>query len=767
MNDIQQDLFTEFARNAGEFAAKYRHGIITAEHLLAGALSHVATAKLLIAQGVDVADMLVAVDNNLKKQNNIKGPNRPKEQTLENVIEYGMQMQMTTVVESVFLTQQKMVADNKVFRAADCLQILYTADKWCAYFIDRYGVKLDVLLNAEEAGTTEQNATEILDSFCTNITQLAKNGKIDPIVGRSDELTKIAKILAKRNKRNVLLVGDAGVGKTAIAEGLALNILNDKVPDHLRDHQIWSLDLGSLVAGSKFRGELEEKVKHIFDSLKAHPKSILFIDEAHQIKDAGGGNGQNGPDFASMIKPVLAKGSIKLIASTTWAEYTSTFEKDAALMRRCVVVRVNEPSIAEAKLIMRGLKKQYEDFHHGTITDAALDAAVEYGAKYIPERQLPDKAIDLLDSACATVKSKNQPNWIVTALDIAHEIKDDRGIVVEDLNDVANDKTIIDITTRLNSKIFHQTDAIKDIASKLIAWKAGLKDPSKPIGSFIFNGPSGVGKTQTAKELSKMLGMKLLHYNMSEYSEKHSLAALIGAPPGYVGHGNGKAGDGLLVNDIIKNPNSIILLDEMAGKAHPDICNILLQMSDEGILTSMNGRAADCKNCIIIVSGNLGAQDEANKKNLAFQYNGAANGKTESTKAMQGFFLPELRGRFKAIQFAHLDNTSIRKILIRNIDEIALRPRMVAKKISLLASDELINHFISKNQEKQLGARPFKNDIEDTILPELGTYLLSNPALENVVLKLDWTDNKLSIAEHEFDRRTAPINVLQPIAMAA
>jgi ATP-dependent Clp protease ATP-binding subunit ClpA len=727
-----------------KLAETFKHGLVTSDHVFLAIVNYPKMKNWLDKSGVLTDKLIIELINHVKNSQNIPLGDTSK-------------IQCTNDVQNTLLFP----IDGSDADAMSITKILHTlASKpksMVSYYVQKYGIDTQKLIEMEEEAIVqvdtdtipEDEATKILASFCTNITESAKEGKIDPLVGRVEELKKITKIMAKRNKRNVILVGEAGVGKTALAEGLALNIINGNVPKHMQDHIVWGLDIGDLLAGSRFRGEFEERIKNIFSALKSHGKSILFIDEAHQMKDAGTSGGAGGPDFANMIKPLLTKGKVKVIASTTWSEYTANFEKDQALMRRFVTVRLSEPSIAEAKLILFGLRKHYEEFHGGKISDAALDAAVEYSAKYITDRQLPDKAIDLIDSACATVKSTDRENWTVEVADIAAEITADRGIKVEDLNGDVNESEIIQIGQKLNDRIFDQDKAIGKIASRLISWKAGMKDPQKPVGSFMFIGPSGVGKTQTAKEISKLLGMKLIHYNMSEYQEKHSLSTLIGAPPGYVGHGNGKAGDGLLINDIIKNPNSIILFDEMAGKAHPDVCNILLQMADEGVVTSMSGRSADCKNCVIILSGNLGAQATADKRSLGYVKNDS--GKSETTKAIEGFFLPELLGRFTVVHFGGLDQVSLRKIVLRSINELSSRPRMTAKKLQVLPSDNLVDHFINKNQNQKHGARPYKSDIEETIVTDLGVYLLQNPTLQNTTIELDWVDNTLTINQINAD----------------
>jgi ATP-dependent Clp protease ATP-binding subunit ClpA len=432
------------------------------------------------------------------------------------------------------------------------------------------------------------------------------------------------------------------VGKTAIAEGLAVKIVQGEVPEYLKNYTVYSLDIPSLLAGSKYRGEFEEKLKHVIKALELKGDTLLFIDEAHQMRGAGSGSNSN-VDFANMIKPVLSKGNIKIIASTTWEEYNQSFEKDRALMRRFYRLNVDEPSIETAKKIIFELKDIFEDFHGVEINNDSIVAAVELSAKYQTDKKLPDKAIDLIDTACAKAKVLGS-NFLIKKSDIISVLSQYIKVPIEQL-DSQNNTVVENIESIIKSKLFGQDHAVNTVLEKIYVSRAGLKSLNKPVGSFLLSGPTGTGKTELAKLLAENLGMKLIRYDMSEYQEKHALAKLIGAPPGYVGYDDGNIGGGLLISDIEKNPNAVVLFDEIE-KAHPDVAHILLTMMDEGIVTSSNGKKANCRQCILLLTSNLGAvENEAH--NIGF---GTSLEKTnEDDRVIKEFFKPEFRNRLDAI----------------------------------------------------------------------------------------------------------------------
>jgi ATP-dependent Clp protease ATP-binding subunit ClpA len=549
-------------------------------------------------------------------------------------------------------------------------------------------------------------------------------------------------VLAKRNKSNILMVGDPGVGKTAIAEGLALKIVGGQVPEYLKDYTVYSLDIGSLLAGSKYRGEFEEKLKDVLKALNQKGKTILFIDEAHTMQGAGTGS-NSGPDFANMIKPALTKGKIKVIASTTWEEYTQSFEKDRALMRRFYRLTIEEPTPAVAKEILQGLKEHFEEFHGGFISDEAINAAVDLSVRYQTDKKLPDKAIDLIDTACAKLKITTE-DFVVRKSHIIDAISKFTKIPVEQLDDQAV-KNLSNLDSIIKGKLYGQNTAVDEVLDKIYVSRAGLKALNKPVGSFLFLGPTGTGKTELAKLLAENLGMKLLRYDMSEYQERHSIAKLIGAPPGYVGYDDGNLGGGLLISEVEKNPNCIILFDEIE-KAHPDVSNILLSLMDEGIVTSSNGKKADCRNSVVILTSNLGSADNE-RNSIGFGRSLERSG--EDDKAVKDFFKPEFRNRLDAvIKFNKLDQISIRKIVEKFIVE--MNDLLSDKQIKILLSPAATDYIISQGYDNKMGARPLARKINELIKVPLSKRIL----FENIkacTIKVDYTDKiEFDIKDSEF-----------------
>ena len=577
----------------------------------------------------------------------------------------------------------------------------------------------------------DARADDILREYCENLNVHATDGKIDPVVGRDFELDEIAQVLAKRNKCNVLMVGDAGVGKTAIAEGLARNIVNGNVPEYLRDYVVYNLDIASLLAGSKYRGEFEEKFKDVIGALQSKGKTILFIDEAHQMRGAGSGSNSS-VDFANMIKPALSKGQIKVLASTTWEEYTQSFEKDRALMRRFVRMTIEEPSIPVAKEILRGLREYFEKFHNGEISDEAIDAAVDLSVRYQPDKKLPDKAIDLIDTAAARLKI-NAVDWEVRKSHIVDIISKFTKIPAEQIGSEST-KTLVDLESTIKAKLYGQDQVVDTVLDKIYVARAGLKAMNKPIGNYLFLGPTGTGKTELAKLLAEGMGMKLIRYDMSEFQEKHAAAKLIGAPPGYVGYDDSNLGGGLLISDIEKNPNCIILFDEVE-KAHPDVTNILLQLMDEGIITSSNGKKADARNAIIILTSNLGAS--ANEQNnIGFGRELQKSG--EDDKAVKDFFKPEFRNRLDGIcKFNKLDAVSIKKIVAKFINEI--NDLLSEKSLKIRLTEAAVDHLAEVGYDSKMGARPLGRKINDLIKVPLSKKILFDSVPVNSIIEVNWS----------------------------
>ena len=637
----------EIILTASEFAATKNHEYVTLEHLLLSMLTNDSFNKLLVKYGINVANLEQDIKEYLDKQTFLVSTG------------YDVIPKKTHSLERVFnrAFTQVLFSGRSHMQVIDLFLSIMTEEKsFARYFLLKYGIDRNKLVtlwndNYADKKTKKQNKTQadlILDEYCTNLNTLAENGSIDPIIGRDTEIEEIANVLAKRNKSNILMVGDPGVGKTAIAEGLALQIVNKEIVDYLLDYTVYNLDIGSLLAGSKYRGEFEEKLKEVIKALHTKGKCILFIDEAHQMRGAGSNSNSN-VDFSNMIKPALTKGKLKVIASTTWEEYTQSFEKDRALMRRFYRMTIDEPSPDVAKDILRGLKSKFEDFHGGEILDEAIQAAVDLSVRYQTDKKLPDKAIDLIDTAAAKLRVLGEP-FSVSKSNIIDVISKYAKIPLENLQ--SENHNLQDLHEKIKKNLYGQDSAIDTVLDKIYVSRAGLKALNKPIGSFLFLGPTGTGKTELCKLLAEHLGMKLIRYDMSEYQERHAVAKLIGAPPGYVGYDDGNLGGGLLISDIEKNPNSVILFDEVE-KAHPDVSNILLSMMDEGVVTSSNGKKADCRNSIIVLTSNLGAA-ENERNTIGFSTELSKSG--EDDIAVKDFFKPEFRNRLDSVvKFNSLD----------------------------------------------------------------------------------------------------------------
>jgi ATP-dependent Clp protease ATP-binding subunit ClpA len=594
--------------------------------------------------------------------------------------------------------------------------------------------------------TKKDYADKILEEFCTNLNQQVKEGKIDPVIGREYELEEIAQVLARRHKSNVLMIGDPGVGKTAIAEGLAHKIIHGEVPEYLKEYTVYNLEIGSLLAGSKYRGEFEEKFKDVMTALTQKGKTILFIDEAHQMQGAGAGSSSS-VDFANMIKPALAKGGIKVIASTTYEEYTQSFEKDRALMRRFYKLNVDEPTAKVAKDILYGLRNHFEKFHGGAIADEAVEAAVDLSVRYQTDKRLPDKAIDLIDMSCAKAKIKN-PDFIIGKNEIVDTIAKATGIPRENLLSEKAKDSLINLEATIKDKLYGQDDAVDQVLEKIYVAKAGMKSHNKPVGNFLFLGPTGTGKTEFCKLLGEALSMKLIRFDMSEYQEKHSMAKLIGAPPGYVGYEDGNLGGGLLISEIERNPHSIILLDEIE-KAHPDISNLLLQIMDEGTITGSNGKKADARHAIVILTSNLGASD-GEKNAIGFGRDQQKTGTDD--EAAKKFFKPEFRNRLDAVvKFNKLDKLAMKKIVVKFLNE--LNTLLEEKSIIVRPTEALVDHLVDVGFDPAMGARPLSRKINDLIKVPLSKKILFDHIDNGSIITVDWSEDtvKFNVAAPVLD----------------
>ena len=603
------------------------------------------------------------------------------------------------------------------------LSLLSESKSWAYYYIMESGINKEkfqdyIHSEIEELYEDEIDASETkraLNKYTTNLNSEVKKKKIDPVIGRIDELNQIALTLGRRMKNNVILVGDPGVGKTAIAEGLAFNIVNETCPAFLKGYEVYNLDIGAMLAGSKYRGDFEERFKMVLNGLKKKGKTVCFIDEAHNISGAGAGGGQNSNDLANLLKPVVTKGDLKVVASTTWEEYRKYFEKDRALMRRFARISIDEPDKHTTLEILAGLKKYYEEFHNATITDEGIEAAVKLSIKYQPDKKLPDKAIDLIDLACSRYNLKEQnADRIVDEEQVQFELSKQVKMPVENIAEKES-SNLANLSKNLKANVYGQDHAIEQVVDKILVAQAGLKRDNKPIGSFVFMGPTGCGKTELAKQLAEQLGVKLVRFDMSEYQEKHAVSKLIGSPPGYVGF---EENTGLLITKLQENNNCVLLLDEVE-KAHPDVSQILLQIMDEGTVQGNNGKAANCKNIVLILTTNLGA-DQLDKNVMGFN---ASKTTDYDDKEMKKFFAPEFRNRLDAtVVFKKLAKEVLMKIVGKFM--VDLKVMLKEKNVAIELTNEAIDYLVEHGYDDKMGARPMQRLIDDKIKKDLSKELL-------------------------------------------
>ena len=625
------------------------------------------------------------------------------------------------------------------------LSLLSEKKSMATYYLEEVGItkeKFAEYINSEFEAEYEDEemsgaAQKALRAFTTNLNDDVRKNKVDPVIGRAEELESLALALGRRSKNNVLMVGDPGVGKTAIAEGLAYNIVNDNVPDFLKEFSVYNLDIGSMLAGSKYRGDFEERFKLVLTGLKSKGKTIMFIDEAHMMSGAGAAGSNSANDLANMLKPALAKGNIKVVASTTWEEYRKYFEKDRALMRRFQRVTIDEPSNEVTKDILRGIKKYYEDYHATTITDDAIEAAVKLSVKYQSDKKLPDKAIDLIDVACSRFKLSNTPEGerTVSQEEVQFELSKMIGLPVDQVAE-RESGNLGNLDKNIKKVVYGQDTAVDEVVDKILVSQAGLKPEDKPVGSFVFMGPTGTGKTETAKALSNELGVKLVRFDMSEYQEKHAVAKLIGSPPGYVGH---EENAGLLITKLQENPNCVLLLDEIE-KAHPDVSQILLQIMDNGKVTGSNGKEADARNSIIILTTNLGAK-QAEKNSIGF---GDEQEEVYEDTELKKFFAPEFRNRLDGvITFNKLGKPVMMKIVGKFLVE--LKNMVKDKGVVINITDEALDYLVDKGFDPKMGARPLQRVIDKEIKRPLSRELLFGKLKSGGTVTIDIVKGEVSL----------------------
>jgi ATP-dependent Clp protease ATP-binding subunit ClpA len=722
-------------------AKKLSHEYVTLEHLIFAMLCEENFETLLTGFGADIDYIKSNLEHHLKEQcDDIKTEEdkyKPKKtQTVERVLNRAF-------------TQVLFAGRPEIELSDVMLSALSEKKSYSSYFLEKGGIQKEPFaeyVNSEFEGMEDEQemstaANKALRAFTTNLNDEVKKKRIDPVIGRSEEIELITLALGRRSKNNAILVGDPGVGKTAIAEGLAFQIVNKAVPSFLHEYEVFNLDISAMLAGSKYRGDFEERLKLVMQALKTKKKTIMFIDEAHMMNGAGAGGGNNSNDLANMLKPALSKGNIKVVASTTWDEYRKHFEKDRALMRRFQRVTIEEPSRDVAVEILEGIKKYYEDYHATTITHDALIAAVDLSIKYQADKKLPDKAIDLIDQACSRFKVRDiqDEEKIVNEESIQFELAKSIKIK-EEVIAQKESAGLANLEDNLKKVVFGQDEAIGQLVDKILVSQAGLKSPNKPIGSFVFMGPTGTGKTETAKQLAEELGVELVRFDMSEYQEKHSVAKLIGSPPGYVGH---EDTNGQLVEKLQENPGCVLLLDEIE-KAHPDVSQILLQIMDNGKITGSNGKEADARQSIIILTTNLGAKS-SEKNNIGF---GDTMEKEYEDTELKKFFAPEFRNRLDAtVTFAKLGKEVMMKIVGKFLLE--LKNMVADRKVNITISDEAIDYLVDKGFDPKMGARPLQRVIDNEIKRPLSRKLLFGDLKNGGIVHIDLNDSTIVLAVKE------------------
>ena len=739
MLEPNSDLEQMFER-AIAIAAKNQHEYITLEHFLLSMITDDKFKALLKDFGAEVDQLKKNLEkfirDDLTEIKTDKTDYRPKK---TNTVERMLNRAFTQVL----------FGGRTVIEPLDCFISIFSEKKSFAnFFLRKAKIEKDKFIeyinnSAMEEGEEGENVgsnqlEKLLSQYCANLTNKVKKKLIDPVIGREKEIEEIQLALARRQKSNVMLIGDPGVGKTAIAEGLARKIEEGKVPKFIQGHTVYSLDISALLAGSKYRGDFEERLKMVVTALEKKKNCILFIDEAHMMNGAGSASGGSN-DMANMLKPALGKGTIKVVASTTWEEFRKHFEKDRALMRRFQRVVVSEPNEATAVKIIKGLKKYYEQHHGVKITNQAIVDSVKYSIKYMTDKRLPDKAIDLIDCACARFKVRDEENGVVDHDEIVYEVSKLTGLPLDQIAQKEN-KNLKDLDKNMRGKVFGQDTAVEVLLDKIFIAQAGLKSLNKPVGSFLFTGPTGVGKTETAKVLAGGMGVELVRFDMSEYQEKHSVAKFIGAPPGYVGFEDNA---GLLITKLQEHPNAILLFDEIE-KAHPDVANILLQMMDNGYVTGSNGKKADARNAIIILTSNLGSAD--NERN-AVGFGSLERG-DETDGAINSFFKPEFRNRLDGIiKFGKLDHNTMAKIVKKFIDElnVLLKDKNVHVKVNADAAELLIE----KGFNRKMGARPLQRTIDEFIKKPLSKEILFGKLTNGGIVEVAATGKEFKLVYPE------------------
>ena len=717
---------------------------ITVEHLLLMILNDFDVKEFFKSKGINIESIKNDLNDHLKKTVVTKND---QQKTVQPTLGFQRVLQ-----RAVFHIQS---SGKGVVKPINILVAIFSEkESHSVFLLNKFKIgRLDVVTylshgpkeskedvtKSEEGDNTDQIKTSTENDYLINLNNLVKNNKIDKVIGRKKEIERLIQILSRRNKNNPLLVGESGVGKTAIAEGLAYLISTKNVPSIIENTIVYSLDIAALIAGTKYRGDFEKRLKGVLNFLSKENNPILFIDEIHTIIGAGSASGGS-LDVSNLLKPALGKGEIRCIGSTTFQEYRGIFNQNQALSRRFQKIDVIEPSYDECEEILNGIKDVYESYHHVKYSDEAIKSAVELSSKYINDRFLPDKAIDVIDEtgALLNINRKNDKALKVSKADIEMTISKITKIPEQSIAS-SDKKSLKNIEENLKRVIFGQNKAVETLSNAIKLSRVGLRDENKTIGSFLFTGPTGVGKTEISKQLSEILGIDLVRFDMSEYMERHTVSRLIGAPPGYVGFDQG----GLLTEAIVKSPHCVLLLDEIE-KAHPDIFNILLQVMDAGVLTDNNGRKSDFRNVILIMTTNIGA-DLLSKRNIGFA---ESSNETDAMNSLNKLFSPEFRNRLdETIQFNYLDKNVILSIVDKFLTK--LQAQLDKRNVEIVVSKNVINWIADNGYDKEMGARPMERFISQNIKKPLVDKLLFGNLKSGGVIKLDIEKGKLKFTDNK------------------
>jgi len=750
----------ESLHRAVAFANQRKHEYATLEHLLLSLIDDEDSAGVMRACDVDLPALRTTltnyVDNELRSLVVDDGEDAKPTSSFQRVIQ-----------RAVIHVQSS--GREEVTGANVLVAIFSERESHAAYFLQEQDMTRYDAVNyiahgiAKKAGADQPKAVkgaededkpavktggEALEAYCVNLNEKAKQGKVDPLIGRSAEVERCIQILCRRTKNNPLLVGDPGVGKTAIAEGLARKIVNGQVPEVLAGSTIFSLDMGSLLAGTRYRGDFEERVKQVVKELENHADAILFIDEIHTVIGAGATSG-GAMDASNLLKPALASGTLRCMGSTTYKEFRQHFEKDRALVRRFQKIDVNEPTIDDTIKILKGLKTYYEDFHKLRYTNDAIKAAVELSAKYITDRKLPDKAIDIIDEAGAgqMLLTEAKRKKVIGVKEVEAVVAKIARIPPKSVSKT-DTEALKELQVDLKRAVYGQDEAIEQLSSAMKMARAGLRDANKPIGCYLFSGPTGTGKTETARQLASTMGIELLRFDMSEYMERHTVSRLIGAPPGYVGFDQG----GLLTDAVDQHPHSVVLLDEIE-KAHPDVFNILLQVMDHGVLTDANGKKVDFRNVVLIMTTNAGASD-AQRNAIGF---GRGKQDDEVDEALKRLFTPEFRNRLDAVvPFKALSQEIIRQVVQKFV--MQLEAQLADRHVTIETTEEAADWLAKNGFDELYGARPLARVIQEHIKKPLADEILFGKLVKGGHVKVVLKDSKLAFEIEGDDREPgAPI----------